>query len=186
MKNKTLMIAAVLAACPFAASVHAGEDALATPEPAAPILLELNTKTPLEHDSSSYGLTHDVDKPGDAPQETTLLQRNGLDPEISAGTDSVGASQRLGLGDHQAADQAVSVQPYVELGADLEARDDHLIHGGSGLAADTNASLGGGTTVNVNDQIDLRVGYTRKEAISGTNRDLDGEDTVETGVSIKF
>ncbi|HBM88729.1 MAG TPA: hypothetical protein DD437_09305, partial [Rhodobiaceae bacterium] len=185
MKTKTLLLTAILATVPLATSLHA-DDAVTTQEPAAPLLLDLDTNAPLEQDSSSYGLTQDVARPGDAPQETSILERNGLDPDVRADENSVGATQRLDLGDHQAADQAVNIQPYVELGADLEARDDHLIHGGSGLAADTNASLGGGTTVNVNDQIDLRVGYTRKEAINGTNRDLDGEDTVETGVSIKF
>ena len=185
MKINTLTITAVLSAFPLSTALHA-DDGATTSEPAAPLVLDLDTAMPLEHDSISYGLTQDVAKPGDAPQETTILQRNGLDPAVSADENSVGATQRLDLGDHQAADQAVNIQPYVELGADLEARDDHLIHGGSGLAADTNASLGGGTTVNVNDQIDLRVGYTRKEAINGTNRDLDGEDSVETGVSIKF
>lgn len=185
MKTETLMLTAILATVPLATSLHA-DDAVTTQEPAVPLLLDLSTPAPLEHDSPSYGLTQEVAKPGDAPQETSILQRNGLDPSVSADANSVGATQRLPLGAHQAADQAVSIQPYVELGADLEARDDHFIHGGSGLAADTNASLGGGTTVNVNDQIDLRVGYTRKEAISGTNRDLDGEDSVETGVSIEF
>ena len=185
MKIKTLTITAILAAFPLSTSLHA-DDAVTTPEPSAPLILDIGTPAPLEHDSTTHGLTRDVAKPGDAPQETTILQRNGLDPAISADVNSVGASQRLDLGEHQAADQAVNIQPYVELGADLEARDDHLIRGGTGLAADTNASLGGGTTVNVNDQIDLRVGYTRKEAISGTNRELDGKDSVETGVSIKF
>jgi len=185
MKIKPLTITAFLAAFSLSTPLHA-DDAVTAQEPRTPIVLDLSTDAPLEHDSSSYGLTQDVAAPGDTPQETTILQRNGLDPVVSADENSVGASQRLDLGDHQAADQAVSIQPYIELGADMEAGDDHLIHGGSGLAADTNASLGGGTTVNVNDQIDLRVGYTRKEAVNGTNRDLDGEDSVETGVSIKF
>lgn len=185
MKTNALTIIAILACAPFTTPLYADE-AVVPSEYATPLLLDLNTNTPLEHDSSSYGLNQDVAKPGTAPEETTILQRNGLDPEVSADENSVGATQRLDLGAHQAADQAVSIQPYVELGADLEAGDDHLVNGGSGLTADTNASLGGGTTVNVNEQIDLRVGYTRKEAVSGTNRDLDGEDTVETGVSIKF
>ncbi len=185
MKIKTLIATTILATVPLATSLQADEQ-LADQEPAAPLLLDLNTAESLEHDSSSYGLTQDVAKPAAAPEETTLLQRNGLDPAVSASENGVGATQRLDLGDHQAADQAVNVQPYIELGADMEARDDHLLNGGSGFATDANASLGGGTTVNVNDQIDLRVGYTRKEAVSGANRDLDGEDTVETGVSIKF
>ncbi len=185
MKIRTLTITAVLSAFPLTTALHA-DDATTTAEPATPLLIDLDAAMPLERDSSTYGLTQDVAKPADAPQETTILQRNGLDPVVSADENSVGATQRLDLGEHQAADQAVNIQPYVELGADLKARDDHLVHGGSGLAADTNAALGGGTTVNVNDQIDLRVGYTRKEAINGTNRDLDGEDSVETGVSIKF
>ncbi|MCE8000249.1 MAG: hypothetical protein HEP70_15430 [Rhodobiaceae bacterium] len=185
MKTKALMTLTFLSATSFALPLQA-EEAVIPQDTAVPLLLDLDANAPLEHDSSSYGLTQDVAKPGVAPEETTILQRNGLDPDVSADANSVGASQRLDLGAHQAADQSVNIQPYVELGADLEARDDHLINGGAGLAADTNASLGGGTTVNVNEQIDLRVGYTRKEAISGTNRDLDGEDTVETGVSIKF
>ncbi|WOF75926.1 hypothetical protein QMT40_003604 [Parvibaculaceae bacterium PLY_AMNH_Bact1] len=185
MKTRTLTITALLAAFSLSTSLHA-DDSVNTQEPTAPLLLDLGATTPLEHDSTSYGLTQDVAKPGDAPEETTILQRNGLDPAVSASENGVGATQRLDLGDHQAADQAVNVQPYIELGADMEARDDHLVNGGSSFATDANASLGGGTTVNVNDQIDLRVGYTRKEVVSGANRDLDGEDAVETGVSIKF
>lgn len=185
MKTNALTIIAILVSAPFAPSLHAGEAVVAA-EHAPPLLLDLNTNVPLEPDSSSYGLNQDVAQPGVAHQETPILERNGLDPEVSADENSLGATQRLALGTHQAADQAVSIQPYVELGADLKARDDHLINGGSGLAADTIASLGGGTTVNVNEQIELRVGYARKEAISGSNPDLDGENTFETGVSIKF
>ncbi len=185
MKIKAFPTFALLAALPLTTALHADETA-PMDEPAAPLLLDLDMADPLEQDSSSYGLNREVAMPGVAPEETTLLQRNGVDPTVSAHENGVGATQRLELGERQAADQAVSIQPYVELGADLEARDDNLINGGSSLGTDTNASLGGGTTVNVNDQIDLRVGYTREEAISGTNRDLDGEDKVETGVSIKF
>ncbi len=185
MKIMTLTIATLLPTTLFAVPVHA-EETFATPGPAAPLVLDLETTTPLEHDSRYYGLTHDVPAPGDAPEETTILQRNGVDPTVSADENGVGATQRVDLGDHQAADQAVNIQPYLEMGADMEAREDHLLKGGSGLTADTNASLGGGTIVNVNDQIDLRVGYTRREPVSGTNRDLEGEDKVETGVSIKF
>lgn len=185
MKLKNLTFATILPISLFALPLHADET-LAPPEPSAPLVLDLDTTAPLEQDSRYYGLTRDVTAPGEAPKETTALQRSGLDPTVSADENGVGATQRVDLGEHQAADQAVNIQPYVELGADMEAREDHLINGGSGLAADTNASLGGGTLVNVNDQIDLRVGYTRKEPVSGTNRDLESEDTVETGVSIKF
>eukprot|EP00435_Cladocopium_sp_Y103_P077871 s1_g1610.t1 len=185
MKIQTLTIIIVLAGVPFATSLHA-EEVIAVQESAAPLVIDLDTTAPLEQDSRQYGLTQDVTAPDEAPTETTILQRNGVDPTVSADENGVGATQRVGLGEHQAADQAVNIQPYVELGADMEAREDHLLNGGSGLGADTNASLGGGTIVNVNDQIDLRVGYTRKEPVSGTNRDLEGEDTVETGVSIKF
>ncbi len=185
MKIQNLTFAAILPITLLATSLHANET-VATEEPAAPLVLDLDTAAPLEQDSRNYGLHRDVTAPGEAPKETTILQRNGVDPTVSADENGVGATQRVDLGDHQAADQAVNIQPYVELGADLEASEDHLLNGGSGLAADTNASLGGGTIVNVNDQIDLRVGYTRKEPVSGTNRDLEGEDTVETGVSIKF
>jgi len=153
----------------------------------APLVLELSPTNALEYDSSSHqGLSEDVGAPADAPEETTFFDRNGVDPDISASGNGVGARQRIDFGAQQLPEDQINIQPYVELGAGIEAHDDNIISGGSGLGADTSASLGGGTTVSVNDQIDLNLGYTRKEDVSDGLRDGGGEDAVETGVSIKF
>jgi len=153
----------------------------------APPVLDLSPTNTLEYDSNSYqGLERGVAAPADAPKETNLLDRNGVDPDISASTSGVGARQRIGLGSQQLPEDQVNIKPYLELGADVEKRENSPVISRSGLAADTNASLGGGTTVNVNNQIDLKLGYTRKEPISGSNREIADENAVETGVSIKF
>jgi hypothetical protein len=152
----------------------------------APLVLDLTPANTLEHDSNTYqGLEGDVAAPGSAPEETNLLDRNGIDPDITSSERGVGATQRIDLGGQHLAEEQTEIKPYIELGAGVEAHEDSIIGGGSGLGADTNATLGGGTTVSVNDQIDLKLGYTRKEPIGG-NREIADENAVETGVSIKF
>jgi hypothetical protein len=153
----------------------------------APLVLDLSPANTLEYDSNSYqGLESGVSAPADAPKETTLLDRNGVDPDISASGNGVGARQKIEFGAQQLPEDQINVQPYVELGADVERRENSPVISRSGIAAETNASLGGGTTVNVNNQIDLKLGYTRKEPVSGGNREISDENAVETGVSIKF
>ncbi len=153
----------------------------------APLVLDLSPTHALEYDSNAYqGLERGVAAPKDGPEETTLLDRNGVDPDISASASGVGARQRIGLGSQQLPEDQINIEPYVELGADVEKRENSPVVSRSGLAADTNASLGAGTTVNVNNQIDLKLGYTRKEPLSGGNREIADENAVETGVSIKF
>jgi hypothetical protein len=165
----------------------------ATAEPDAPsaaiVSLDISpvAQTGIEQDSNAYRALLDPNaQPAPAPQTQNLLDRTGLDPDVNASATSVGATQRLPVGGQNLIEEQTSIQPYIELGADVEKREDTPILRENDLAADVNASVGGGTTVSVNEQIDLRLGYTRSEPLGSAAITGEAEDKVESGVTIKF
>lgn len=141
----------------------------------------------LEQDSNSYrGLDTPIEEPRSGPQSQSLIDRAGLDPEIDASATGLGASQRIDIGGQQLPETQATIQPYVELGANAERRLDAALFERNGLDADVTAQIGGGANVSVNEQIDLRLGYTREEPLGSASITGEAEEKVETGVSIKF
>lgn len=141
----------------------------------------------LEHDSNAYrGLDTPIAEPRSGPPSQTLLDRMRLDPEIDASATGVGARQRIDVGGEHLAETRTTIQPYLELGANAERREDAALFEQNGLDADVTAELGGGTNVSINEQIDLRLGYTREEPLGSSSITGEAEDKVETGVRIKF
>lgn len=141
----------------------------------------------LERDSNSYrGLDTLIEEPRSGPQTQSLLERTGLDPDIEANATGLGASQRIDVGGQRLSETQTLIQPYLELGANAERREEVALFEPNGLDADVTAQIGGGATVSVNDQIDLRLGYTREEPLGSASITGEAEDKVETGVHIKF
>lgn len=145
----------------------------------APTEEELNWGVPASHRDVSGAL----EAPLDGPETTNLLERNGITPDVRASRESVGASQRIELGTQGFADTTGQITPYVELGADVAKSADQDLVTGSTINADVTTGIGGGTVVNLNDQVDFKIGVTRQDSL---NRELDAENKVESGVSIKF
>ena len=180
----TLVCAGTLAfALPFIPASALAEEATSPSINLAPTEEELNWAENLTGFGGKSGLNGDIAAPLDAPQTTTLLERNGITPDIRAGAASVGATQRIELGSQGFADQRGKLTPYVELGADVAKSGDEPLVTGSTVNADVTTGIGGGTTVSVNDQVDFKLGVTRQDTLG---QDRDAENKVESGVSIKF
>jgi len=145
------------------------------------------TDEALEQDSSAYrGLNMPTAEPRSGPQSQSLMDRTGLDPEIDASATGLGASQRIDVGGQHLPETQTTLQPYLELGANAERRENTALLARNGLDADVSAQIGGGANVSVNEQIDLRLGYTREEPLGSASITGDAEEKVETGVRIKF
>ena len=141
----------------------------------------------LEQDSSAYrGLNTPTAEPLPGPQTRSLMERTGLDPKVDASATGLGASQRIDVGGQHLPETQTTIQPYLELGANAERRQDAALLERNDLGADVSAQIGGGTTMSVNQQIDLRLGYTREEPLGSASITGDPTDKVETGVRIKF
>lgn len=155
----------------------------------APAVLDISPapQANVEWDSSTHRALPDPGaQPVLAPHTPNLLERSGLNPDVDASANGVGARQRLEFGGQNLIEEQTTIQPYVELGADAEKREDAALLARGGLDADVNAEIGGGTIVNMNDQIDLRLGYTRSEPVGGASLTTEPEDKVESGVNFKF
>jgi len=141
----------------------------------------------LEQDSNAHrGLNTPIEEPRSGFQSQSLLDQAGLNPDIDASAKGIGASQRIDIGGEHLAETRTTIQPYLELGANAERRQDAALFERNGLDADLTAEIGGGTTVSVNDQIDLRLGYTHEEPLGSASIAGEADDKVETGVSVKF
>lgn len=155
---------------------------------AGPTIIDLSPSAASgEQDTVSHrGLNRDVPAPIAAPRAPSLLEQAGIDPEIESGETHINANQRFDVGGPVLPDAQSSIQPYLELGAGATRREDTPLLDRNGLGADVNAQIGGGTKVNVNDRIDLRLGYTRREPVGDAALNGEADDKVESGVTFKF
>ncbi len=157
-------------------------------EAAGPAIIDLSPSSgSIGQDTvSHHGLNRDVPAPIAAPRTPSLLEQAGIDPDIESDETHINANQRFDVGGPVLPEAQTSIQPYLELGAGATRREDAPLLDRNGLGADVNAQIGGGTKVNVNDRIDLRLGYTRREPVGDAALTGEADDKVESGVTIKF